>query len=267
MREEGYWKSWLKNAKAIKESLPDDSVQFFAAIEIDFRAFKKFETTDSSETTGKSIDPHEEFKPLEEALKAIGGEFWYFLLDDRRVSVTTENRLRHITMGQNLASEYSIMVGASHMMFVAADTQLPDDVLPKLLELDYSVVSPFISTYGLHGKVYNFAKKQGISYPLPENFQDTPDGCLETFQVEFMEEKQFTSAAAMLIKREIFKKLRWRSDADEGMSDDPAYCHDVRTLLNGHVIQRMDCIATHYPECIPAIENRHPEEALKVVAG
>lgn len=229
MREEGYWKSWLKNAEAIKKSLSNDSVQFFAAIEIDSRE-----------------NPREPFAELEQALKDLGGEFWYFLLDDHRISVTTDNRLRHITMGQNLASEYSTMVGASHMMFVAADTQLPDDVLPKLLECNEKLVGAYIPTYDLHGTL----QESGYDFP-----------------VEDMGEGETTSAAAMLVERYAFKRLRWRSDPDEGMSDDPAYCHDVRTLLGFNVVQRMDCIATHYPECIPAIENRHPEEALRIVAG
>jgi hypothetical protein len=216
MREEGYWKSWLQNAHDVKAQYED--VRFFCAIEVDSR--------------GKEF-----FKDLTDELDAIGGEYFFFSLDDKRTSVDTANRLRHITMGQNIATQYACDEGASHLLFVAADTVLTGETLPKLLELDTPLCGAEIPTYCLNGQVVQeFA-------PIPV-------------------QEQLISAACILIRRDVFEVLRWRYG--NGMSDDPAYRHDALTLLGVKSYVRKDVIVRHYPECIPPIEYRHSAQWLEV---
>src|SRR5882757_10010822 len=101
MDDPDIWGSWLRNAEAMKESHLD-SVQFFAAIEVDARGLEPF---------GALLD----------RLREIGGEWWTYSLDDGRTTVTTANRLRHITFGQNLATDYAVSTQATHLLFMAAD--------------------------------------------------------------------------------------------------------------------------------------------------
>ena len=68
--------------------------------------------------------PHLEGGPGEQ----IGGEHWTFSLDDGRTEVTTANRLRHITAGQNLATDRACSSpDCTHLLFLAADLEPPAD--------------------------------------------------------------------------------------------------------------------------------------------
>ena len=102
------------------EQVIDDGqdVQWFAALEVD----------------ACGLDP---FAPLLDRfaqLDAHAGRpvchWWTYMLDDGRTEVTTGNRLRHITMGQNLATDFTLAAGASHLLFLAADLEPPHDAVP-----------------------------------------------------------------------------------------------------------------------------------------
>lgn len=210
MDQEDTWASWMRNAEAIKETHPN--VKYFAAIQVDKRGL-------------------EPFKPLLERLEAIGGEYWTYSLDDGRTSVTTANRLRHIVVGQNLVVDYAQShPDCSHLLFLAADCMPSDDVIPRMLEMNYPLTAPFITTYGLKGP-----QVPGYDFPVMD---------------------AMASAAAIFIARSVFTKIRWRWDFDTGMTDDPCYHHDAKTLLGIPTHVRRDVIAKHYPETIGAIETR-----------
>lgn len=217
MDQEDTWSAWLRNRDEIIAS-HDGDVRYFAALQVDARG----------------IDP---FQPLLAALDMIdGSEHWTFMLDDGRTEVTTQNRLRHITMGQNLVTDYCCGPGVSHLLFMAADCAPPPDILPRMLEMDYPLCAPFIPTYGLRGP-----RVQHFPYPV---------------------ENAMASAAAIFIARDVFRRIRWRWDLDMGMSDDPCYQADCRDFLGLDTHVRMDCIARHYPECIGAVEQRGHDMAV-----
>lgn len=224
MEEVGTWASWYINAEAVRANAPAGcEVDYFASIELDARG----------------IEP---FKQLTDMLDAdTRGDYWTYHLDDRRTSITTANRLRHLTMGQNLASEFASSGGYDWMLFLATDTCPPDDVLPKLLEMNHPLVGCEIPTYCLSGPSVH-----GYAFPVQE---------------------QLISAAAIFIHKSVFKQIRWRADGEAGMSDDPAYKFDAETLLGVKSYVRKDCIARHYPESISSIETRFPNRDMKVYRG
>lgn len=206
------WEAWLRNAEAVISSHPE--VQYFAALETDARGL-------------------EPFIPLLDRLGELGGDYWEFNLNDRRTEVTTANRLRHITMGQNLVTDYCCSrPNVSHLLFMAADCMPPDDVLPRLLELNHPITAPFITTYGLRGPV------------VPQ------------YPAEWGVEEAMASAAAIMINRNVFRVTRWRWDLDAGMSDDPCFHRDTNLYLGIPTYVRHDTIARHFPETIGAIETR-----------
>lgn len=205
------WAPWLYNAEDMRKSLPGTEVRFFAAIQHDARGMSPF-------------------LPLLRTLEGIGGEYWSYSLDDGRTKVTTANRLRHITCGQNLVTDYAVSTGASHLLFMAADCCPPPDALPKLLELDHPLVGGEVPTYCIRGESVP-------GYPFP------------------VEEKMAT-AAFVLIRRDVFRKIRWRWDLESGMSDDPCLWADAKELLGVKTLVRMDCLGRHYPESVGAVEGR-----------
>lgn len=202
--------AWMRNAEAIHASV-DVEVHYFAALEIDRRGL-------------------EPFASLLARLEEVGGHYWSYSLDDGRTEVTTENRLRHLSMGQNLATDFAVSCGASHLLFLAADLEPPPDALPKLLALDHPMVGGEVSTYCLSGPDVD-------GYPFPV-------------------QRHMPTAAFVLIAREVFNVLRWRWDAEAGMSDDPAYHHDARELLGVEALVRKDCVGVHHPVRIGPVETR-----------
>lgn len=210
------WGSWMRNAEKIKENYQHfgnwADVKYFAAIQVDARGL-------------------EPFGPFIQRLEQIGGSYWTYSLDDGRTEVSTKNRIRHIVVGQNLCNDYSMSnPSCTHMLFMAADCMPPDDVLPKMLEMDHPLCAPYITTYGLTGPKVD-------KYPFPVM-------------------NSMASAAAIFMDRSVFSGLRWRWDMDKNMSDDPSFHHDALHYLNIPTYVRTDCLAQHFPQAIGAIETR-----------
>lgn len=210
------WGAWLLHAEAMQTFGlgAGYEVKFFAAIEVDARGLDLFH-------------------PLLVRLAALGGEHWAFMLDDGRTQVTTNNRLRHITVGQNLVNDYCCdNLDVSHLLFMAADTEPPPDAIDKLMELNWPIVGGEVPTYGLTGPRVDGYK----GYPFPV-------------------EEHMATAAFVMLSREAFRHLRWRWDLDAGMTDDPCLRSDA-LRLGWPTYVRKDCVGKHHPEYIGAVETR-----------
>ena len=211
-----HWGSWMRNAEQVKENYQQfgswSDIQYFAAIQVD----------------GRGLEP---FGPFVQRLESIGGTFWTYSLDDGRTEVTTKNRIRHIVVGQNLCNDFAMSIKhCSHMLFMAADCMPPDDVMPKMLEMNHPLCAPYITTYGLRG------------------------ARVESY--EFHVEDAMASAAAIFMNRNVFSSIRWRWDVDKNMSDDPCFHHDALKYLGIPTYVRHDCKAKHFPEAVGAVETR-----------
>jgi hypothetical protein len=211
------WDAWLRNAEEIQNSVTDE-VRYFAAIETD----------------GRGLSP---FTPLLRRLSWLSGTCWTFSLSDGRTQVTGENRGRHITMGQNLVSEYATSVGATHLLHMASDTEPPPDVLPKLLAVDNGIAAAECPTYCMSvGRT-------------SQSFKQIDDFIVTIGPM---------TAVCVLLKRQLFKALKWRWDPDLGMTDDPSFSHDAKRLFDVETLTRIDCVAKHHPESIGPIGDRFP---------
>lgn len=278
--------AWLYHAEAIAASHPD-GVTFFAALELDARG----------------IAP---FAPLLDRMAQIEAEtgapvaHWTFSFDDGADEITTGNRLRRITMGQNMASRFAMDVGATHMLFCAADCAPPGDVLPKLLEMEHPIVGPEITTYCLHGpvpqklrqpevgdevksgrgrpgrvvevaedgywRVEGMDMHDGLRSPRPIKAPSGPDVTLvdrdEVDLFPFPVEEHMASAACILLARDVFVQCPWRCDKDRNLTDDPAM-HADALRLGWPTYVRKDCRAQHYPDAIGPIEDRHADRKIR----
>lgn len=229
------WASWLMRAERQQAMAADigHDLRHFAAIQVDARG----------------ITP---FAPLTERLAELGGEWWTYSLDDGRSSITMTNRWRHITFGQNLVVEYCQSIPeVSHLLFLAADTAAPSDIIPRMLEMDHPLVAPFIPTYGLRGPV---VMDEPAEVFVAE--EENPVAVCGEPRYPYHVEDAMASAAALFIARDVFRRIRWRWDLDAGMSDDPCYHHDAKTLLGVPTYVRHDVQARHYPESIGDYESR-----------
>jgi hypothetical protein len=226
------WSSWLKHAERQQMMAADAGydLTWFAAIQID----------------GRGIEP---FAPLTAEIERLGGTWWTYSLDDGRDRVTMTNRWRHITFGQNLVTEFCQSdPDVRWLLFLAADCAAPSDIVPRMLEMNHPLVAPYISTYGLRGE--RVAGPQAFRTGEP------------TVEYPYHVEDAMASAAAMFIHRDVFRAIRWRWDLDAGMSDDPCYHHDAKTLLGIPTYVRHDVRARHYPEAVGDYESRGYDTAV-----
>lgn len=211
---EDYWGAWLRNAEAMKQ---ERQVEFFAAIETD----------------GRGIEP---FEPLLYRLECIGGNWWSFSLNDGNTEVTTGNRLRRITLGQNLVTRYTLDARASHLLFMAADCMPPADALPKLLDLHWPIVGGEVTTYCLSGEPVEVHPETGQRFGFPV-------------------QQHMATAAFILVREDLLKRIPWRYDLDTGETDDPCMYRDAKELGYPTLV-RKDVIGQHFPPSIGAIETR-----------
>lgn len=211
-----HWGAWLRNAEQMIERT-DQGLRFFAA----------------EETDARGLAP---FGPLIDRLMQVDGDAWTFRFDDGADSITTDNRLRRITIGQNLATMYALDVGASHMLFLAADLMPPIDAVPKLLEMQWPIVGGECPTYCLSGDPVDRHPATGQLFGFPV-------------------ESHMATAAFVMVQRDLLKRIRWRYDTDTNMSDDPCLHHDALEL-GYETLVRKDCVGVHYPVCVGPIETR-----------
>lgn len=231
MSKQDTWKAWLYNAaeqKAQAAALGID-VKHFASIQIDARGL-------------------EPFQPFIDELTKLGGEYWVYSLDDGRSQITMTNRWRHITMGQNLVFDYCQAIpDCTHLLFMAADASAPGDIISKMLEMNHPLCAPYMSTYQLRGTQVVTNRRTGQFYPPEWGVEDA-----------------MASAACIFIGREVFRKIRWRWDADTQMSDDPCLHYDSHTLLDIPTYVRHDVLAAHYPMAVGAYETRFDPKELEI---
>lgn len=230
------WGAWLQNAEAVQASV-DDEVVYFAALETDARGL-------------------EPFAPLLDRLTEIGGQHWTFSIDDGVAVVDTSTRLRRICLGHNLCGTFALEdAGASHVLFLASDTQAPDDVLPRLLELDVAAAACHVPTYCL-----------GTELP-PPGIDPATDPRYYVQSARFPQwdvREHMETCCCMLLRRDVINRLKWRTSGDDGTTDDPSMHKDLVEFMGEQVYSRHDVQATHWPESIPSIEDRHTTEERTV---
>lgn len=214
--------AWLANAEELVGLAEEwgHEVSFFAALELD----------------GRGVKP---FKPLLSRMASMqlaGARVtsWDFTLDDGRTEVTTENRLRHITTGQNLCVDYALAHHFDAMLFMAADCTPNADLQRLIDELEtHKIVGGQVDTYCLDGP--------------PCSCRSLPDRDIRA---------HMPTAAYVLIDCGLFQDgLRWRWDYVHG-SDDPCLYRDARELHGVIPVVNHSLHGRHYPEAIPPIEDR-----------
>lgn len=189
------------------------------------------------ELDGRGLEP---FTKVIDRLTELDGSYYTYSYDDKRQKVNTGNRINHICMGRNVITDRAVDAQASHILFLDADMQPPVDAIAKLLEMRHPLVGGNVPTYVLKGKTV-------ANFPAEWDVQD-----------------HMNTAGFLLVERQVFRRLRWRWDAEDGMTDDPCYWLDAKQFLGIPTYVRHDVIGTHYPRDIVCIEDRFPERDLQV---
>lgn len=143
-------------------------------------------------------------------------------------------RLTGIVTARNMCIDYAILTGASHLLFIDADVIPPSDIIPKLLELARPLVGGLVPGRGCHSN---------LRYLFGVQVNGTTNSGINYTEVDY------GTCGCMMITREVFSGLRFRHTLENGgMSEDPAYCKDVKTLFNTRMYLRTDVICQHMGE-------------------
>lgn len=174
-----------------------------------------------------------------------------------------QRRLQGICMARNMAREYAMAMGASHLFFVDADVIVPPNALQRLIALDHPLAGGMVPGRGAHSGVwYVFGiyahefRQAGCKHlPLihPEEIRcrtcemapshtihKRSDGRLPPKAVpghgETVIEVEHGTCGCLLIQRRAFSTLAFRSglsrqDMTTPLSEDPAFASD--SFLNG----------------------------------
>lgn len=137
---------WLKNRKEIKEKFPN--AVFFVSLELDSRG----------------LNP---FLELLQQIKEVGGEYWTFMINDKRRIVSSQNRWIRMETGRNLIREFAQMntwpedgrlekygprIYFDSILFVDSDIEINVETIEKMLEVDNYLVGVEIPEYNLKDK-------------------------------------------------------------------------------------------------------------------
>jgi hypothetical protein len=161
---------------------------------------------------------------------------WNFSLDTGALELDSDERLAHICMGRNLLTEIAMREGASHLLFADSDTVIPPDAISKLLELDWPIVGGEVPSYYGPNEIGPWGEAP-IVHTRP-----TPAATPYDFPVR----AHWNTAGFLLVERKLFSRLRWRTDLEHGLTDDPCYGHDA--LEQGYMtLVRQDLHGVHEP--------------------
>jgi len=138
-------------------------------------------------------------------------------------------RLAPIAVARNMCRTFAHATGASHLLFIDADVIPPSDVIPKLLAMDHCLVGGVVPGRGCHSKCqYIFGEQRRFDH-----------NGIQVIEVDH------GTCGCMMIERRIFNDITFRYSNDDGLSEDPAFTHDVKRVFGENMWLREDVVCTH----------------------
>lgn len=176
--------------------------------------------------TGQGKD--EALEPIVDRVRGLGGTVWRYQLDQGDRWVTSDNRLVNICTGRNLAHEYAQRdPSIDAILFIDSDVTPPRNGPEALAAVNHPVVGGHIPNYCLDGPKVVYSRQSltqwWVTAGRTSYYVDA-----EPFPAGYDVREHWTSAGALLVRRPVFRKLRWRWDLDAGhMTDDPCFQTDA----------------------------------------
>lgn len=218
---------------------------------------------------------------------------WKYSVDMGEPVVDSNSRLPGICMGRNLAHEFAVRGDYTHLMFIDTDVMPTEDGVERLLEVNWPVVGACVPSYCHFGprlQAVDMGQWEGWGVRWKEEVISHPaTGELVHFDAGYVEEYgggdetelylrqrtwsappfpadadvrlHWTTAGALLMTRECFRAVRWRTDPEAGLSDDPATILTAERLGFGPEWVRHDVVWDHEP--LVALEHRGRDLSIR----
>ena len=204
---------------------------------------------------------------------------WKYSLDMGEPKVSTGSRLPGICMGRNLAHEFAQGRDYTHLCFIDTDIMPSVDGIERLLEVDHPLVGAHVPGYCHNGprllveqtmtgtEVYS--NQESWTHPYTRVTVTWPEqrghAWYASGERPFPDgadvRAHWTTAGAMLMNRDCFRAVRWRIDAEAGLSDDPATIETATRLGYGPEWVRHDVVWDH--EILVPLEDRGRDLSIR----
>jgi hypothetical protein len=207
----------------------------------------------------------ERLDPVIELVKRLHGVVWRFVVDQGEDEVTGHNRIIAICTGRNLIQEYALRdPDYDAILFIDSDITPPVDGPERLLEVDRPMVGGHIPSYNMKAPAVVWRPHPGPTVPTPwdgpgvctvvdnpdwEDWRDHPP-----FPEGASVQEHWNSAGALLVRREVFRWVRWGWDPAVGLTDDPSYQQAAEKMGFGMTWVRHDSLWHH--EALTPLEYR-----------
>ncbi|PJF45121.1 MAG: hypothetical protein CUN55_00595 [Phototrophicales bacterium] len=142
-----------------------------------------------------------------------------------------QQRLKNIVTARNMAIDYAMARGATHLLFVDSDVAPEPDGVDKLLSLNANLCGGYVPGRGAHAhNRYVFGE-----------VSRTPEGHIICAH---------GTCGYMMISRRVFQRIRFRygphpENPEILLSEDPAYCLDWKHISGENFIIHTGATATH----------------------
>lgn len=197
---------------------------------------------------------------------------WKYSLDMGEPSVSTGSRLPGICAGRNLAHEFAQGQDYTHLCFIDTDIMPSEDGIERLLEVNWPLVGAHVPGYCHNGprllvreddtgtEVYSLEEtwthpytRVKVTWPEQRGIAWYATG-QHPFPIDADVRTHWTTAGALMMNRDCFRAVRWRIDAEAGLSDDPATIETATRLGYGPEWVRHDVVWDH--EILVPLEDR-----------
>jgi hypothetical protein len=208
---------------------------------------------------------------------------WKFSLDQGEPEVTSRNRWTPICMGRNLAHQFAGDHDYTHIMFIDTDVLPTEDGVERLLEIDHPIVGAHVPGYAHDGPRLRTSTHPSLGWSVYWDACDIkfPFNRVEHFDAGVVRRQDhsirrwtkrpfpegadvrlhWTTAGALMMNRECFRAVRWRSDPEAGLSDDPATIFNAERLGFGPEFVRHDVVWDHEP--LVVLEDRGRDLSIR----
>jgi hypothetical protein len=241
--------AWLGTADRLADGCSGIDVHFGVALELDGRGLAPFSPlldrlADLDDSQASEYDPDR-----------ARCHVWTFHVDTGvPTTYGTGERLARICTGRNLLVAMAERLDAEWILFLDSDVVPHPGLLRALFEVGWPIVGGDVPDYGLRGPAVGSVLEMDPPVTASEKWQKRWAMMGADGPYEFPVQRHWNTAGCLLVHRDVWSKVRWRTDPWAGLTDDPCYDADA-TALGWPTLVRKDVANGHVTPLVP-VEDR-----------
>lgn len=188
-------------------------------------------------------------------LAELGGVRHEFRFDDGADYLTNEDRLDRICLGRNIVMQHGQRRGYDAILFLDSDVWVPPDTLTRMLQVEWPIVGGLVPTYCLTGNVVQTYGQLYLEAGWALDRMNAEGRPRHEVIPSTEAMVHWNTAGFLLMRRPLFRHIRWLWDVDEGLTDDPAT--QFACVDRGYpTLVLHDLVGEHRPPAIGPLASR-----------